>query len=70
LDELDHKMEFKPMETTFFLGRETLVLGPSRKMSRWRKGLFALMARNAQIPLIHFGIPPDRVIEIGAEIEI
>ncbi len=70
LAEVDYKIEFNLMETTFFLGRETLILGKSKKMSSWRKKLFALMSRNAQTPLVHFGIPPNRVIEIGTEVEI
>ena len=70
LAEVDYKIEFNLMETTFFLGRETLILGKSKKMSGWRKKLFAIMSRNAQTPLVHFGIPPNRVIEIGTEVEI
>jgi KUP system potassium uptake protein len=70
LAEVDYKIEFNLMETTFFLGRETLILGKSKKMSGWRKKLFALMSKNAQTPLVHFGIPPNRVIEIGTEVEI
>jgi KUP system potassium uptake protein len=70
LAEVDHGMEFNPMDTTFFLGRETLHLGPSKEMSRWRKKLFALMSRNAQTPLDHFGIPPNRAIEIGIQVEL
>ena len=70
LAEVDYKIEFNLMETTFFLGRETLILGKSKKMAGWRKKLFVLMSRNAQTPLVHFGIPPNRVIEIGTEVEI
>jgi KUP system potassium uptake protein len=63
-------MEYKPMETTFFLGRETLVLSRSRGMNYWRKLLFALLSRNAQQATLHFGIPPNRAIEIGAQVEM
>jgi KUP system potassium uptake protein len=63
-------LEYKPMETTFFLGRETLVLSRSRGMNYWRKLLFGLLSRNAQQASLHFGIPPNRAIEIGAQVEM
>jgi len=56
--------------TTFYLGRETLLTSGISKMPRWRKELFAFLARNAQNPMAYFGIPPNRVIEIGAQIEL
>ena len=57
-------------ETTFFLGRETLV--PTRRpggMSIWRERLFASMTRSAQRAASYFQIPSDRVIEIGSQID-
>jgi KUP system potassium uptake protein len=63
-------LEYQPMETTFFLGRETLVLSHSRGMNYWRKLLFALLSRNAQRATLHYGIPPNRAIEIGAQVEM
>ncbi|WP_242340366.1 MULTISPECIES: potassium transporter Kup [unclassified Anaeromyxobacter] len=64
------KIELKPMETTYYLGRETLLpTGPS-KMSRWRKRLFIIMARNAQTASAFFGLPPNRVVEMGAQIQL
>jgi KUP system potassium uptake protein len=63
-------LEYKPMETTFFLGRETLVMSRSRGMNYWRKLLFALLSRNAQQATLHYGIPPNRAIEIGAQVEM
>jgi KUP system potassium uptake protein len=38
-------------------------------MSRWRKKLFALMARNSQSATAFFGLPPNRVVELGAQIQ-
>jgi KUP system potassium uptake protein len=59
-----------PMETTFYLGRETLLpIGRSR-MATWRKRLFIVMARNAQTASSFFGLPPNRVVEMGAQIEL
>jgi len=65
-----HGMEYKPMETTFFLGRETLVVSRSGGMAFWRKRLFAILSRNAEQATLHFGIPPNRAIEIGAQVEM
>jgi KUP system potassium uptake protein len=69
----------KPMETTFYLGRETLIattpvpgakLPPQeRRMPRWRKILFVVMARNAQSATTFFNLPPNRVVEMGAQIQ-
>jgi KUP system potassium uptake protein len=57
------------METSYYLGRERLVLTGHAKMSRWRKRLFALMSRNARSATEFFQIPPNRVVELGAQIE-
>jgi KUP system potassium uptake protein len=58
-----------PLDTSYYLGRERLVLTGHAKMHRWRKKLFAVMARNARSATEFFQIPPNRVIEIGAQIE-
>jgi KUP system potassium uptake protein len=64
------RLELKPMETTYYLGRETLLpTGPS-KMASWRKKLFIVMARNAQTASAFFGLPPNRVVEMGAQIQL
>jgi KUP system potassium uptake protein len=57
------------MDTSYYLGRERLVLTGKARMSRWRKSLFALMSRNARSATEFFQIPPNRVIELGAQIE-
>lgn len=59
-----------PMTTTFFLGKETLLTGGKSKMKKWRKALFALMSRNAGNPTSYFGIPANRVVELGTQIEL
>jgi KUP system potassium uptake protein len=38
-------------------------------MARWRKKLFIFMARNAQSATAFFGLPPNRVVELGAQIQ-
>jgi KUP system potassium uptake protein len=54
----------------FYLGRETLLTGGESKMMRWRKAVFAFMSRNAGNPTAYFGIPTNRVVELGAQIEL
>jgi KUP system potassium uptake protein len=60
----------KPMETTFYLGRETLLPVGRASLASWRKRLFIVMARNAQTASSFFGLPPNRVVEMGAQIEL
>jgi KUP system potassium uptake protein len=65
-----HGLRARPVETSFYLGRETLLPdGPSR-MARWRKMLFIVMARNAQSATLFFNLPPNRVLELGAQIQV
>ncbi len=59
-----------PMQTSYFLARETLLPSGSAKLSPWRKRLFILMARNAQSASTFFNLPPNRVVEMGAQIQI
>jgi KUP system potassium uptake protein len=59
-----------PMTTTFYMGRETLLTGGSSKMMKWRKAVFAFMSRNAGNPTSYFGIPANRVVELGTQIEL
>jgi KUP system potassium uptake protein len=59
----------KASQTSYYLGRERLLsTGPGR-MARWRKNLFVVMARNARSATEFFGIPPNRVVELGTQIE-
>jgi KUP system potassium uptake protein len=74
----------KQMDTTFYLGRERIVLSGSAsnkpgvrrqpkenalQMARWRKKIFMVMTRNAKSATEFFGIPPNRVVELGAQVE-
>jgi KUP system potassium uptake protein len=63
-------LPLEPTKTTFYLGRETLLTTGSSPMSQWRKTLFAFMSRNAANPAGYFGIPPNRVVELGAQIRL
>jgi KUP system potassium uptake protein len=55
---------------SFFLGRETFVPGGRSGMARWRKRLFMFMVRNARSPAEFYGIPPNDVVELGAQIQM
>jgi KUP system potassium uptake protein len=57
-------------ETTYFLGRETVMPTDNPGMAVWRERLFALLTANAQSATAFYKIPPSMVIEIGAQIEI
>jgi len=63
-------LSLKLDDTTFFLGRETLLPSGRSGMVRWRKKVFAFLARNAPPATAYFSIPPNRVIELGAQLEI
>jgi KUP system potassium uptake protein len=65
-----HGLVTNPMATTFYLGKETLLTGGKSKMMRWRKSFFAFMSRNAGNPTVYFGIPANRVVELGTQIEL
>lgn len=56
-------------ECTFFLSRETIVPGPKHKMAAWRGKIFGIMSRNAQSATAFFRLPPNRVVELGMQIE-
>jgi KUP system potassium uptake protein len=56
--------------TSYFLGRETFIPTGRSKMPRWRRVLFAFLAKNARSPTEYFGIPANEVVELGAQIEI
>ncbi len=55
---------------SFYLGRETLLTTGRAGMARWRKVLFAFLSRNARPASMFFNIPPNRVVELGAQIEL
>ena len=65
-----HGVKTDPADTSFFLGRETLILVGSRGMAHWRKLLFSFLSRNARPANAFFHIPPNRVVELGTQIEL
>jgi KUP system potassium uptake protein len=63
-------LDIDPAQSTFFVGRETLIATERPGMAIWRERLFARLARNARRATRYFRIPPNRVVELGAEIEL
>jgi KUP system potassium uptake protein len=63
-------VEVRPAETSFYLGRETLLPTGASRMQRWRKRLFILMSQNARSAAAYFELPPNRVVELGAQIQL
>lgn len=59
-----------PSDTTFFLGRESLLTTGKARMASFRKSLFAMMSRNARPATAYFGLPPGRVVELGVQVEL
>jgi KUP system potassium uptake protein len=57
-------------DVTYFLGRETLIVTKTKGMATWREKLFVLMARNAVRAISYFRLPPERVVELGVQVEI
>ncbi|MGA7949332.1 MAG: potassium transporter Kup [Thiobacillaceae bacterium] len=65
-----HGLTFYMMETSFFLNRETILPSQLPGMALWREHLFAWMSRSAESAMQFFNIPPNRVIELGTQVEI
>jgi KUP system potassium uptake protein len=59
-----------PLTTTYYLGRQTLLTAGRTKFARWRKMLFSYLTRNSKDPTSFFNLPPNRVVEMGAQIQI
>jgi len=59
-----------PATMTYYLGRESLLTSGRAAMPQWRKSLFAFVSRNARSATAYFGIPPDRVVELGIQVEL
>ena len=63
-------LELDDEDVTYFLGRETLIVSRAPGMAMWRERLFVLMARNAVRATAFFRLPPERVVELGVQVEI
>jgi KUP system potassium uptake protein len=63
-------LEIEPGQASYFLGRESLLTNGPAPLARWRKALFAFLSRNARPATQYFGLPPNRVVELGAQVEL
>jgi KUP system potassium uptake protein len=57
-------------DTTYFLGRERLLPTGKARLARWRKKLYIFLSRNSRTATEYFAIPPNRVVELGAQLEM
>jgi KUP system potassium uptake protein len=57
-------------DTTYYLGRERLFPTGKAALARWRKKLYIVMSQNSRSATEYFAIPPNRVVELGAQIEM
>ena len=58
------------LDMTYYLGSETLLTTGDSPLARWRKRLFAIMSRNAQPATAFFNLPPNRVVELGTQLQL
>jgi KUP system potassium uptake protein len=65
-----HDVHVDDSTTTYYLGRQTLITTGRVPMARWRKGAFSFLSRNARPPTAFFNLPPNRVVELGLQIEV
>jgi KUP system potassium uptake protein len=66
----EHGVPIEADDVTYFLGRETIVVSRREGMAIWREKLFVLMARNAVRATAYFKLPPERVVELGVQVEM
>jgi KUP system potassium uptake protein len=63
-------LDLEEDDVTYFLGRETIIVTQRRGMALWRERLFVLMTRNAGRAMAFFRLPPERVVELGVQVEM
>jgi KUP system potassium uptake protein len=64
------ELDLDPMRTSYYLSRQTVVAAKRRSMLRWQRALFAFMARNSTRSTKFFKVPPNRVVEMGMQVEL
>jgi KUP system potassium uptake protein len=65
-----HGIAYDEMETSFFLGRETLLPSQHSRLGRWRRDWFISLSHSASGSKTFFRIPPNRAIELGNQIQV
>jgi KUP system potassium uptake protein len=63
-------LKFDMAKTTFFLSSESIIPGRKRGMASWRKHLFSILSRNSERATAYFRLPPNRVVELGMQVEL
>ncbi|MCX9155222.1 potassium transporter Kup [Niveibacterium sp. 24ML] len=66
----EQDLALEPMRVSYFLSRETLLPTPGEGMALWRERVFEFMFRNATSAAAFFNLPPNRVVELGSQVEI
>ena len=66
----DAGLEFNALDTSYFIGRETLIPRLKSDMAFWREKLFVTMSRNSASATAFFKIPSNRVVELGTQVEL
>jgi KUP system potassium uptake protein len=66
----DQGLALDPQKTSFYIGRENLVIAETSAMARWRTTLFIFMSRNATDATSFFKLPAGQTIEVGVRLEI
>jgi len=70
LDARERGLPLDVDDVTYFLGRETILVTRRKGMAIWREKLFVLMTRNAVRATAFFHLPPERVVELGVQVEM
>ena len=70
LDAREQGLPLDVDDVTYFLGRETILVTRRQGMAVWREKLFVLMTRNAIRATAFFRLPPERVVELGVQVEM
>jgi KUP system potassium uptake protein len=65
-----HGLKFDLMTTSFFVGRRLVVPARNSVLPLWRHRLYAFLLRNSEDPTGYFGVPPGRVVEMGAQVSV
>ncbi len=65
-----HGLDLDPMTTSYFLGRETVVIRSGVVMPYWRQKIFATLHRNASTAADFFKLPPNQVVELGTRVTL
>jgi KUP system potassium uptake protein len=68
--EKQENLTFDLMDTSFFISKDTIIPSASPGMALWQESLFSWMMQNAAKPSDFFKIPTNRLVELGAKVEI